>query len=117
MSPLRVLTILLVLMAVLALLTDSEEVEGVRRRRRRRRPRGRKVRVDGGKGNRRLRHAMGRRAEFVRRRLRKARHHEEGSLRLTDGRAEWEGEFTCMLYLEEGGEGGVWLYIYLYLAP
>lgn len=90
MSPLRVLTILLVLLAVLTLLT--EEVEGARRRRRRRRPRGRRGRADGGKGNRRLRHAIGRRAEFVRRRLQKARRHkEEGTLRLTDGRADWEG--------------------------
>lgn len=36
---------------------------------------------------------MGRRAEFVRRRLQRARQHkQEGALRLTDGRAEWEGE-------------------------
>ncbi|MPC99420.1 hypothetical protein E2C01_094833 [Portunus trituberculatus] len=91
MSPLRVLALLMVLMVVMVMMT--EEVEGVRRRRRRRRPRGKRVRVEGGNGTRRIRHAAGRRAEFVRRRLRKARRrNDEGTLRLIDGRAEWEGE-------------------------
>ncbi|XP_071536941.1 lysyl oxidase homolog 2 isoform X1 [Panulirus ornatus] len=90
MSPTRVLALLLVLLVVLSLLTD--DVDAVRRRRRRRRQRGRRVREGGGtRGIRRIRHAASRRAEFVRRRLRKARANQEGKLRLIDGRADWEG--------------------------
>ncbi|XP_042217077.1 lysyl oxidase homolog 2-like isoform X2 [Homarus americanus] len=91
MSPSRVLTLLLVLLVVLSLLTD--DTEAARRRRRRRRMRGRRAREGGvRRGARRIRHAAGKRAEFVRRRLRKARRNdEEGKMRLIDGRAEWEG--------------------------
>ncbi|KAK8720907.1 hypothetical protein OTU49_013025, partial [Cherax quadricarinatus] len=43
-------------------------------------------------GARRIRHAAGKRAEFVRRRLRKAQpERREAQLRLVDGRADWEG--------------------------
>lgn len=108
MSPSRLLTLLLLLLLVFTLLAD--DVEAARRRRRRRR----KHRPAGGEGAagavgaksiRRIRHASGRRAEFVRRRLRKAKMQQdvEGNIRLVDGRADYEGEWdACVL----GGVGG-----------
>lgn len=95
MSPSRLLMFLLTLLIVLTLLT--EDIDAVRRRRRRRRRRqrtgGQGGREHGVRGARRIRHAAGRRAEFIKRTLTKAKRKrkEEGALRLIDGRAEWEG--------------------------
>ncbi|XP_066951338.1 lysyl oxidase homolog 2 isoform X2 [Macrobrachium rosenbergii] len=90
MSPTRILLILLTLMLVLTLLCEAVDASK-RRRRRRRRQRGQMQES----GSRRIRHASGRRAEFVRRTLTKARRRrkktEEGSIRLVEGRADYEG--------------------------
>nr|XP_053650582.1 lysyl oxidase homolog 3-like [Cherax quadricarinatus] len=87
MSPRRILLLLFLIFVLFSLLV--EEVEGRKRvRRKRRRGRGKQ----GQPGARRIRHAAGKRAEFVRRRLRKAQpERREAQLRLVDGRADWEG--------------------------
>ena len=96
-----------VLIMVVILICVSGEAEGARRRKRRRRLRTHVIGGDivQGQGNgtvsvntempvRRIRHASSRRAEFVRRRLRKIRNRRrdyEGKIRLVDGRAGFEG--------------------------
>ncbi|XP_076046099.1 lysyl oxidase-like 2 isoform X1 [Oratosquilla oratoria] len=117
MSPHKLLLLLLALFVVLTLLIDDADAARRRRRRRRRRFRGRGVAAtaaatgreegrtggpprlpsDGGarRGTRRLRHAGGKRAELIRKRLRQMRERRKGKMfgrvRLVDGRAEWEG--------------------------
>lgn len=92
------MTLLLLLLTVLALLFDGADAAKRRRRRKRRnRPEDLPIVRRGGRrtGARRLRHASSRREEFVRRKLRKFKNRSgdyEGKTRLTDGRAEFEGE-------------------------